>query len=281
MGAPSYVTESPVLVVTGAGGGLGGRTAALFAARGWRVVAADLATPEVPGALASIAVDVTDPDSGPVLADGVRTATGGRVDAVVTFAGILAVGPLAEVDPGLVARVLDVNVMGTVRTVHALFPMLHASGGRVVLVGSETGAQHAMPMNGPYAMSKHALEAYADALRRELRYVGVPVTLLQPGPFRTGMTGAIRSGFAAAAPAGSPFAAMAEVMGGLAAREDEAAGDPDVLAESVWRAVTAVRAPIRRRVRWNTQRRVLDRLPVRVVDALLYRTLEPRIRRLR
>src|SRR5699024_11538306 len=60
---------------------------------------------------------------------------------------------------------------------------------------SETGPQHGMPMNGPYAMSKHAVEAYADSLRRELMFLGIDVVLVQPGPFRTGMTASIRRRF--------------------------------------------------------------------------------------
>ncbi|GAB5015436.1 hypothetical protein MAHJHV65_20050 [Mycobacterium avium subsp. hominissuis] len=43
----------------------------------------------------------------------------------------------------------------------------------------------------PYALTKHAIEAYGDALRRELSHVGIPVTIIQPGPFRTTMTGSI------------------------------------------------------------------------------------------
>lgn len=273
--APS---SEPVLVVTGAGGGLGARTVELFAARGWRVVAADLEAPPSGPRVTGVAVDVTDDASVARLAERVRATTGGRVDAVVTFAGVLEVGPLAELDPRTLARVLDVNVVGTARCVRALFPLLRSSGGRVVLVGSETGPQHAMPFNGPYAMSKHAIEAYADAARRELTHLGVPVVLLQPGPFRTGMTASIRAGFAASTAPGSPFRAMAEVMGELAAGEDERASDPWLLAGAVWRAVTAERPRARYAVRWDRGRALLDRVPVPVVDAALRRVLGPRIR---
>src|SRR5699024_8068916 len=101
---------------------------------------------------------------------------------------------------------------------------------------SETGPQHGMPMNGPYAMSKHAVEAYADSLRRELMFLGIDVVLVQPGPFRTGMTASIRRRFSESVPPGSLFAAMASVMGDWAAGEDERASDPALLAEAVWTA---------------------------------------------
>ena len=64
-------------------------------------------------------------------------------------------------------------------------------------------------LNGPYAMSKHAIEAYSDALRRELMFVGVPVIVVQPGPFRTDMVGGIDAAFAASVRPDSPFARLA------------------------------------------------------------------------
>lgn len=258
----------PVVVVTGAAGGLGAATAALYAERGWHVVAVDLAAPPGGGQITAVAADVTDSDSLTALADRVR-ADHGRVDALITFAGILGIGPLSESDPDKIQRVLDVNVMGTVRSVHALWDLLRESEGRVVLISSETGPQHAMPMNGPYAMSKHAMEAYGDALRRELMFLGMDVVLVQPGPFRTGMTAAILRNFQESTRPGSPFAAMASVMGEMAAGQDTTATDPSVLAETVWAAGTTRRPRHRYAVKWDLSRRLLDHLPVPLVDRVL------------
>lgn len=268
--------DVPVVVITGAGGGLGAATAALYASRGWQVVAVDLSAPAGGPGISAVAADVTDPASLAALAERVE-ADHGRLDALVTFAGVLGIGPLAEIDPDRVQHVMDVNLMGTVRTVHALFGLLHTSGGRVVLIGSETGPQHAMPMNGAYAMSKHAVEAYADALRRELMFLGLQVALVQPGPFRTGMTASIRRRFQESTPPGSLFAAMASVMGDLAAGEDERAAHPALLAEAVWTAGTSSRPRTRYRVRWNPGRMLLDLLPVTLVDRALRRALGGRI----
>lgn len=270
-----YATEHPppVVLITGADGGLGRATTDLFAAQGWRVIAADLEAPADRHGVRGVAADVTDPGSVRALADQVAAWAGGRLDAVTTFAGILGVGTMVETDPDRIARVLDVNVMGTVRVVQAVFPLLRASGGRVVLIGSETGAQQAMPMNGAYAMSKHAIEAYADALRRELMFLDLDVVLVQPGPFRTGMTAAIRRSFTEAVPAGSPFAAMAAVMGERVAGEDARAADPARLAEAVWRATTATRPRDRYAVGWDRGRNLLSRLPVRTMDRVLRQAL--------
>ena len=268
---------APVVVITGAGGGLGAATTELYASRGWNVVAADLQAPPGGPNIAPVAADVTDQASLAALSDRVRKEHG-RLDLVITFAGVLGIGPLAETDPERVRHVLDVNVMGTVRTVHALWDLLRETGGRVVLISSETGPQHGMPMNGAYAMSKHAIEAYGDALRRELMFLGLDVVLVQPGPFRTGMTASIRRRFQESTVPGSPFAAMAEVMGEMAAGEDDKATDPSVLAEAVWTAGTTARPRHRYAVRWDLGRRLLDHLPVPLVDKALALALGGKIK---
>lgn len=268
--------ESPVVVVTGAGGGLGAATTKLYARRGWQVVAVDLTAPAGGPGITAVAADVTDSESLAALARRVEEEHG-RLDVLVTFAGVLGIGPLAETDPDRVQQVLDVNVMGTVRTVHAMFGLIKASAGRVVLISSETGPQHGMPMNGPYAMSKHAVEAYGDSLRRELMFVGVKVVVVQPGPFRTGMTASIRRRFQESTRPGSAFAAMASVMGEMAAGEDEKATDPAVLAQAVWVAGTTPSPRTRYRVKWDTGRMLLDLLPVPLVDRALTLALGTRI----
>ncbi|MFL0578006.1 SDR family NAD(P)-dependent oxidoreductase [Dietzia sp. 179-F 9C3 NHS] len=267
---------APVAVITGAGGGLGAATAELYASRGWAVVAVDLTAPADRAGITGVAADVTDSASLAALADRVRDEHG-RLDAVITFAGVLGIGPLGELDPDRVQQVIDVNVMGTVRTVHALFDLLRGSGGRVVLISSETGPQHAMPMNGAYAMSKHAIEAYGDSLRRELMFLGLDVVLVQPGPFRTGMTASILRRFQESTRPGSPFAAMAAVMGELAAGEDDKAADPRTLAEAVWTAGTTSRPRHRYAVKWDVSRRVMDWLPVSLVDRALRMALGGKI----
>lgn len=268
--------EGPVVVVTGAGGGLGAATTALYASRGWTVVAVDLTAPAGGPGVTSVAADVTDSESLAALAQRVEKDHG-RLNVLVTFAGVLGIGPLAETDPDRVQHVLDVNVMGTVRTVHALFDLINASAGRVVLISSETGPQHGMPMNGPYAMSKHAVEAYGDSLRRELMFVGVKVVVVQPGPFRTGMTASIRRRFQESTRPGSLFAAMASVMGDMASGEDMKAKSPAVLAEAVWVAGTTPSPRSRYRVKWDIGRMLLDLLPVALVDRALTRALGGRI----
>ena len=263
-------------VITGAGGGLGHATARLFAERGWRVFAADIRPPDATAAVLPITVDVTDTESVEAAAKTIAGESPDGVQAVVNFAGIMFVGPMVEVDEADLRRILDINVLGTYRVNKALFPLVRAGKGRIVTISSEVGRQRALMLNGPYAMSKHAVEAYSDALRRELMFVGVPVVTVQPGPFRTDMVGGISSAFERAAAASTSFERLIRKVGAMAAGEERRAHDPRELAEVVWEAATAARPRTHYSVRPDRRRALMDRLPPRTVDALLKRGLSGR-----
>jgi NAD(P)-dependent dehydrogenase (short-subunit alcohol dehydrogenase family) len=81
-------------------------------------------------------------------------------------------------------RQLEVNLVGQVAVTQAFLPLLRKARGRILTTGSVAGFI-AMPGIGPYAMSKHAMEAFSDSLRRELRPSGVEVSLLEPGAIAT------------------------------------------------------------------------------------------------
>lgn len=258
------------ILVTGAAGGLGEATARLFAERGWTVFAADLVLPSYDGVV-PLALDVTDDASvGRAVAEVAAQCPDG-LGAVVNFAGVLQVGALVEIEEAALRQVLEVNVLGTWRVNKAVFGLLRAGSGRVVNISSETGWQKAMFLNGPYAMSKHAVEAYSDALRRELMFLGLPVVIVQPGPFRTGMTGGIERAFERAVVPGSPFERLVRKVGRAAAREG--GGDPAELAGVIWQAVTAEKPRTRYSVRPDRARTVLHRLPDTVADRLLLRAM--------
>jgi len=266
--------------ITGAGGGLGAATARHLAAREWRVFAADydeeaLAALSGTGEFTAIRLDVTDAAS--VAAARARVARScDGLDGVVNFAGILALGSLVELDPEAIGRVLDVNVMGTVRVNHALFPLVLARKGRIVNISSETGWQGAMPFNGSYAMSKHAVEAYSDALRRELMFLDIPVIKIQPGPFRTAMVSSIERNFAEAIKSSKHFKSLLSGIKKGALKEQAKAHDPELLAEVVHTALTARTPRSAYSVKPDPQRVALSRLPDWAIDPLLKLALRPR-----
>ena len=81
-------------------------------------------------------------------------------------------------------RQFDVNVFGQVAVTQALLPALRRARGRIVFISS-IGGRVAMAFTGPYAASKHAIEAVGDALRVELHSSGIQVALIEPGSVAT------------------------------------------------------------------------------------------------
>jgi NAD(P)-dependent dehydrogenase (short-subunit alcohol dehydrogenase family) len=263
--------------VTGAAGGLGASASRYLAERGWQVFAADLDGEPLHAIsrhanVSAVALDVTDPASVEAARALVAAAHDG-LDGIVNFAGILAVGSLLEMPTESIRRVLDVNVLGMVRVNRALFPLVLARKGRIVNISSETGWQSGMPFNGAYAMSKHAVEAYSDSLRREAMFLGVRVIKVQPGPFRTPMIAGIESHFTRAMEASTYFRGMLERIRHLTTAEQAKAHDPILLAEVVHKALTSRRPRAAYSVKPDLQRTLLNLLPVRASDALLERVL--------
>ena len=181
---------------TGATGCLGMLCVRELSKRGWRIFASGMneeklgKLAELPGVI-PIKADVTDDESLASAYNTVRTYTD-KLDAVVNFAGLSAFASMVEGNPEIIAeKLLKVNVMGPVRVNRLFFGMLLEGKGRIINCSSEAGWLKAQPFAAPYFMSKRALEAYSDSLRRELMFLGIPVIKIQPGPFDTSMTAGI------------------------------------------------------------------------------------------
>ena len=265
-------------LVTGAGGGLGHATVERLVANGWKVFAADISKDLLRSSMhdpdvVPIVMDVTDHDSIESAYDAVASQTD-RLDAIVNFAGIIGVGSLTDIPEERLARILDINVMGTFRVNKKFFPLVEAAKGRIVNLSSETGWQSAAPFNGPYAMSKHAIEAYSTALRREVALVDVKVVTIQPGAFRTNMVAGIERAFTAAEEETPKFASVLRKLKSLAGKEIESARDPDILAQVIETALTTKRPKPVYSVKPDKLRSALDRLPLRASDRLYLAVLQ-------
>jgi len=221
-----------VALITGAAGGLGLALVNYLVQKDWQVFAADcdkngLQTLQNNNGITPLFMDVSCINSIEAARDKILQHTA-KLDAVVNFAGILRVGALIEMDETLLAKVLDINLMGTWRVNKTFFPLLRE--GRIVNVSSETGWHTASPFNGPYAMSKYAIEAYSDALRRELAIYNIPVIKVQPGPFKTKLVANVVADFNRAADNSALYGAQLRKFGEMTAEANAKAEDPAYLA---------------------------------------------------
>jgi NAD(P)-dependent dehydrogenase (short-subunit alcohol dehydrogenase family) len=257
-------------LITGAGGGLGHATVERLVAKGWKVFAADIRTDLLRSSMhdpdvVPILMDVTDRDSVKSAYETISSHTD-SLDGVVNFAGVMGLGSLTDIPEERLARILDINVMGTFRVNKTFLPLLEVAKGRIVNISSETGWQSAAPFNGPYAMSKYAIEAYSTALRRELALLGIRVVTVQPGPFRTDMVAGIERAFTQAESETARFATVIRALKGLAAKQINSAHDPDILAQVIETALTAKRPKPVYSVKPDRLRSSLERLPLRAID---------------
>jgi NADP-dependent 3-hydroxy acid dehydrogenase YdfG len=131
----------------------------------------------------SLVLDVTDDDSVRAAIE-VVVDKAGRLDVVVNNAGGTLVGALEETSTDEARWLIETNLLGVHRVTRAALPHLRASKGHAVIMGSIAGFL-AMPGEGFYSATKHALEAYADVLRMEVAPFGVRVALVEPGFVQT------------------------------------------------------------------------------------------------
>jgi NAD(P)-dependent dehydrogenase (short-subunit alcohol dehydrogenase family) len=176
-------------LVTGTSSGIGEATARHLAGLGFNVFAGVRKSEDgerVAGPrIEPVIIDVTDDASVSAAAETIGAAVGNSgLAGLVNNAGIAVAGPLEFIDIAEFQRQLDVNVTGVLRTTQAMLPHLRNARGRIVNISS-IGGRVAVPLVGPYAASKFALEGMSDSLRRELRPWGMHVALIEPGAVAT------------------------------------------------------------------------------------------------
>jgi NAD(P)-dependent dehydrogenase (short-subunit alcohol dehydrogenase family) len=186
---------SPVWFITGCSTGFGRELAKLVLARGWRAVVtardaarvADLVEGAPDRGLA-LALDVTD-DAQIAAAVAAAQDRFGRIDVLLNNAGY---GYQSAIEEGVEAEIraqFDANVFGLFALTRAVLPIMRAQRrGHVINISSMAGFM-GFASSGYYAASKHAVEGWSDALAIEGAPIGIKVTCVEPGPFRTDWAG--------------------------------------------------------------------------------------------
>jgi NAD(P)-dependent dehydrogenase (short-subunit alcohol dehydrogenase family) len=176
------------VLITGASTGIGEACAMELDRLGWRVFAGVRNEPDGrrlaergSSRLVPVRIDVTDDASIAATGEILDDALGDRgLDGLVNNAGIAVAGPLEAVSLADVRRQFEVNVVGQIAVTQAMLPLVRRAEGRIVMIGSLNG-KGAAPYLGPYAASKHALEAVVDSWRLELRRWRISVSMIEPG----------------------------------------------------------------------------------------------------
>lgn len=180
-----------VYFITGASRGLGAAIVDAALAAGHQVFATARDAsgvlerrPDAGDSLGAASLDVTDhADAGRVVEEAI--AAFGRIDVVVNNAGQGLLGAVEEVSDERARAVFDVNVFGVLNVIRAVLPVLRAQRSGHIMNLSSVGGLAGSAGWGVYNASKFAVEGFSEALSKEVAPLGIHVTVVEPGYFRT------------------------------------------------------------------------------------------------
>jgi NAD(P)-dependent dehydrogenase (short-subunit alcohol dehydrogenase family) len=249
MTATNARPESWVWFITGASSGFGQELAKAVLDRGHRIVATSRRTAVLksledrfPDRVLAVKLDVTDAAAA---RDVMRQAVSRfeRIDVVVNNAGFGYVGAIEELTDRELRKQLDVDLFGVINVTRAALPQLRKQrAGHIVQMSSLNGVE-GLAGGGYYAASKFGIEGFSESLAAEVAHLGIKVTIVEPGPFRTHFLSEKSVKWA------KPIADYAESVGKsretLLAMDGKQPGDPARAALAIVQAVESDKPPLR------------------------------------
>lgn len=177
-----------IILVTGGSSGIGFEASQRLARLGHKVYAAarrtELMEPLKADGVVPLSLDVTNAESMQACVDTILNAEG-RIDVLVNNAGYGYFGAVECVSDTEAHRQMEVNVFGLATMCRLVLPSMRKQrSGRIVNIASIAG-RAVFPFGGWYNVSKYSVEALSDALRMELKPLGIDVSIIEPGCIKT------------------------------------------------------------------------------------------------
>ena len=233
------------MLVTGASSGIGLATVRLLARRGMKVFGTSrhpVDDDRAPG-VTWLTLDVRSDESARQCVTALL-GSAGRIDVLVNNAGYKLSGASEEIGSDQTRDLMETNLGGAIRMTNAVLPRMRMQrGGRIIHMGSVVGLL-ALPFESVYDASKFALEGYSEALRHELRPLGIHVSIVEPGFVRTGLA---RKAVVGARPIDEYKARQERTLGAVLEHEGDGL-EPEVVAEQVLRIIESTSPRLRYRV---------------------------------
>jgi len=263
-----------IVLITGASAGIGRAAAELLLREGYVVYAAARRLERLkelePLGAKPLSLDVTDESSVKNAVEAVLKAEG-RIDILINNAGYGAHGAVEDVPIAEARRQFEVNLFGLARLTQLVLPGMRAQGaGRIINISSVAG-KITTPLGGWYHASKHALEAYSDALRLEVGRFGIKVVIIEPGPIQTEWDNTALVNLQKYSGSG-PYAPLARrLTGKFRAGYRKSAPGPAAVAAVILKAARAARPAVRYVVPFQAKAILFLKwlLPDRLLDAAM------------
>lgn len=182
-------------LITGSSRGLGRALAEAALAAGHRVVATARNTEELAGLakqygerVALVALDVTNAEAADAAVQEAIDAFGG-LDVLVNNAGYGNINSVEDRSVEEFRREIETNLFGTIIVTKAAIPVMRTQGSGHILNISSVGGRIGAPGRAAYSAAKFGVEGFSEVLSKEMRLIGVNVTIIEPGGFRTDFAG--------------------------------------------------------------------------------------------
>lgn len=177
--------DRSVVLVTGASRGIGQATAALLAAQGYQVFGtATKPSGKDAAGFEMLPLDVTSDESVAGCVSCVLDRAG-RIDVLINNAGVGLIGAIEETPVEQARDLFDANLFGTARMVSAVLPGMRQHRNGLIINFGSLAARVPVPFHGYLSASKAAVITFSDALRLEVKHLGIAVTVVEPGMVAT------------------------------------------------------------------------------------------------
>jgi short-subunit dehydrogenase len=222
-----------VVLITGASSGFGKATSELLAEKGYRVFGTSRNKDASMKKIEMLQLDVNSDDSVQNCVKALLERTSGRLDVLVNNAGFAYYGAIEEVSLDDMKEHFETNFFGALRMIKAVLPTMRArKQGKIINIGSIAGYVP-FPFEGLYSASKFALEGVSEQLRLETKHLGIKVSVVEPGFFKTNLFGSHKD---ASESIDDYREVKARAMKRLSRYHDEG-GDPAVVAQLVLKII--------------------------------------------
>ena len=243
------MNTNKVWFITGSNSSFGRSLTEAVLAKGDNVVATTRHPEEIqdlveqyPDTVKAVTLDITKSEE---ISKAIDTAlsTFGQVDVLVNNAGFGTLGAVEEIEDEQVRKQFEVNCFGTLNLTKALLPHFRQKKSGHILNVSSVGGFTSFPGTGIYSATKFAIEGYSEALAKEITPLGIKLTLVEPGAFRTEF-----AGDSLATPE-NPIDDYEETAHKFVKQQEEMSGeqpgDPDKAAQAMIKVVESDNPPMR------------------------------------